>query len=236
MEITPLGDSALVLRVRQTFEDTPNETLDEVLGYFNFLKRANLPGVTELAPAYTTVAIFYDPAQVVAAGAQPHNIFEWLGGRVQTAIANGQVRLTRSRISTIDIPVCYDEKFALDLDEVTQHCGLSAEEVIEQHTGAEYRVSCLGFTPGFPYLSGLPPRLSTPRRPVPRKEVPAGSVAIGGSQTGVYPMTSPGGWNVIGRAPIKLFNPKKFPPAVLCAGDCVRFRAITLEEFGELNR
>src|SRR6266513_1270917 len=131
MEITPLGDSALIIRVRDTFEDAPDETLDEVLGYFDFLRRANLPSVTELAPAYTTIAVFYDTAQAIAAGAKPNNVFEWLGGRIQTEIANGVVRLKRSAASAIEIPVCYDEKFALDLDEVTHHVGLSTEEVIE---------------------------------------------------------------------------------------------------------
>src|SRR2546423_11497770 len=104
MEITPLGDSALILRVREAFEDAPDETLDEVLGYFDFLRRADLPGVTELAPSYTTIGIFYDPALVVAAGAKPDNIFEWLGGRIQTAIANSQVRLKRAASSAIEIP------------------------------------------------------------------------------------------------------------------------------------
>jgi inhibitor of KinA len=235
MEITPLGDSALILRVRDTFEDAPDETLDEVLGYFDFLRRANLPAVTELAPAYTTVAVFYDTAQAIAAGAKPDSVFEWLGGRIQTEIANGVVRLKRNAASAIEIPVCYDEKFALDLDEVTHHVGMSPTEVIEWHSSALYRVSCLGFTPGFPYLSGLPKRLATPRRAVPRKEVPAGSVAIGGDQTGIYPMVSPGGWNVIGRSSTRLFNPKKNPPALLCAGDTVRFRPVTREEFESLS-
>ena len=231
MEITPLGDSALVLHVRESFEDAPDKTLDEVLGYSDFLRRANLPAVTEVAPAYTTIAVFYDPPGAVAAGADPKNIFEWMGGLVQTAIANSEVRLKRVTASPIEIPVCYGDKFALDLDDVTRHVGLSPQQVIDRHTSAVYRVSCLGFTPGFPYLSGLPPELATPRRPVPRKQVPAGSVGIGGSQTGIYPMRSPGGWNVIGRTPMRLFNPKKNPPALLCPGDHVRFRSISRDEF-----
>src|SRR5690349_10724903 len=119
MQITPLGDSALLLHVRETFDDAPYETLDEVLGYFDFLRRANLPGATEVAPAYTTVALYYDPVHAVAAGADPDNVFEWVAARVQTEIANGHVRLKRSPSSAIEIPVCYDEKFALDLDHVT---------------------------------------------------------------------------------------------------------------------
>ncbi len=236
MEITPLGDSALILHVRENFEDAPDETLDEVLGYFDFLRRANLPAVTEVASAYTTIAIFYDPAEAVTAGADPNNIYEWMGGLVQTTIANGQVRLKRVTSSPIEIPVCYDDKFALDLDDVTRCVGLSPQAVIDRHTQAVYRVSCLGFTPGFPYLSGLPRELATPRRPVPRKEVPAGSVGIGGSQTGIYPMRSPGGWNVIGRTPMRLFNPKKNPPALLCPGDYVRFHSISREQFESWKR
>ena len=236
MDITPLGDSALVLRVRDKFDDAPDKTLDEVLGYFDFLRRADIPGVYEVAPAYTTVALFYDPTRAVAAGADPNSVFEWVAARVQTEIANGHIRLKRSPGSAIEIPICYDEKFALDLDEVMNHVGLSAQQVIELHSSANYRVSCLGFTPGFPYLSGLPPELAMPRRPVPRKHVPAGSVAIGNNQTGIYPATSPGGWNVIGRTPIRLFTPSKNPPALLCPGDNVRFRPISCTEFERLAR
>jgi inhibitor of KinA len=236
MEISPLGDSGLILRVRDSFASTESEALDEVLGYLEFLRRANLPGVTELAPSYTTISVFYDPARVVAAGAPPWQIFEWLAAYIQTAIANGEVRLKRPVTSAIEIPVCYDDKFALDLDDVSQHAGLTGRNVIELHSGANYRVHCVGFTPGFPYLSGLPAELMTPRRSVPRKEVPAGSIAIGGNQAGIYPMTSPGGWNIIGRTPVRLFRPKKNPPALLCAGDHVRFRPIERDEFEMMTR
>src|SRR3954468_14832004 len=223
MEITALGDSALLLHVRRTFEDTPNEALDEVLGYSDFLRRAQLPAVVEVAPSYTTVALYYDAGRAVEAGADPGGVFEWMAARVQTEIANGNIRLRRSPGSAVEIPACYDEKFAPDLNEVAHHAGVSTEEVIEMHSGAVYRVSCLGFTPGFAYLSGLPAALATPRRAVPRKQVPVGSVGIGGNQTGVYPTTSPGGWNIIGRSPVRLFSPQKSPPALLCAGDTVRF-------------
>src|ERR1700745_851200 len=113
MDITALGDSALILRVRDNFDDAPDETLDEVLGYFDFLRLADVAAVYEVAPAYTTVALFYDPVRAVAAGADPNGVFEWVAARVQTAIANSHIRLKRSRGSAIEIPICYEEKFAL---------------------------------------------------------------------------------------------------------------------------
>jgi inhibitor of KinA len=231
MEISPLGDCAMILRVRDTFMDAPGEALNEVAGFLELLRRADLPGVVELVPSYTTIAVFYDPGRVVAAAGHPANVFNWLAAAIYTAVANGVVRVKRPESSPIEIPVCYDAIFAVDLDDISHHARLPAAQVIERHVASEYRVHCVGFTPGFPYLSGLPPELATPRRRLPRKEIPAGSVAIGGVQAGIYPMVSPGGWNIIGRTPLQLFNPRKNPPALLCAGDRVRFRRIGRKEF-----
>ena len=237
MEISPLGDCAMILRVRDNFTHAPGEALDEVLGHLEILRRAEVPGITELVPSYTTIAVFYHPRTVVAAtGTDPAHVFDWLAAALQTVIANGVVRVKRQESSPIEIPVCYDPIFAVDLDEISHHARLPSAQVIERHAAAEYRVHCVGFTPGFPYLSGLPPELATPRRRVPRKEIPAGSVAIGGSQGGIYPMASPGGWNIIGRTPLRLFSLRKNPPALLCAGDRVRFRRIGRPEFDALLR
>ena len=236
MEITPLGDSALIVRVAENFEDAPDETLSAVLSVERRLETAQLPGVIEIAPAYTTVAVFFDSMRVIAAGAKEDHVFDWLNERIQRVVAAVAARGTgvcdpgyRSRV--IEIPVCYELGFCLDLEEVAQHSNLHWREVVDLHCSAEYRVHCLGFTPGFPFLGGLPSKLATPRRPIPRKEIPAGSVAIGGTQTGIYPIKSPGGWNVIGCTPLHLFNPTKNPPVLLHAGDRVRFRALTREEF-----
>ncbi len=234
MQITPLGDSALIVRLRENSEAAAMDQLDAVLGLLASVKRAEIPGVVELAAAYTTVAVFFDPLSVIAHGAPPGGVLGWLAQRIESASADAAPK--RASPSTIEIPVCYEETFALDLDEVSKHAGLSPQAVVDLHCGAEYRVNCLGFTPGFPYLSGLPSVLATPRRSVPRKEVPAGSVAIGGAQAGVYPTRSPGGWNVVGRTPLRLFDPKKFPPTLLHVGDCVRFRSITRKEFEALSR
>jgi len=236
MEIASVGDSALIVRVRDRFEDAPEDTLKEVLDVFRRLENARIPGVIELAPAYTTVAVFFDPVRVINATVEPNHASECLTQKIRDALAGGKRKqIKQAAAPAIEIPVCYDPEFALDLDHVADHARMSPKEIVDLHSAAEYRVNCIGFTPGFPYLTGLPGKLATPRRATPRKEIPAGSVAIGGAQTGIYPQVSPGGWNVIGRTPLRLFDPQKDPPVLLRVGNRVRFRAITREEFEALK-
>jgi inhibitor of KinA len=239
MEIVPLGESALIVRVRERFEDAPEETLDEVLRAFQRIRNAAIPGVIELAPAYTSVAVFFDPVGVVKANGTPDGLFDWLATKIRSALRSvstrdGRRSSTASR--TVEIPVCYDSEFAPDLDHVAEHAKISPTEVVDLHSSGEYRAACIGFVPGFPFLTGLARKLATPRRDLPRKEIPPGSVGIGGRQTGIYPLRSPGGWNLIGRTPLKLFDPTKDPPAFLRASDCVRFRTMTREEFEAIER
>lgn len=226
MEITALGDSALIVHVATNFETDADAALDAVLRARDAIRAANLAEITDIAPAYTSVAVFFDAARLISAGGSVNVLAQRLSEAVQSAV--GSERIDR-RI--VDVPVCYETEFALDLKVVAAHAGLSGAEVVARHTGATYRVSCVGFSPGFPYLSGLPRELATPRRATPRTRVPAGSVAIGGAQTGVYPHESPGGWNVIGRTHLRLFDPRETPPALLRTGDEVRFRPISREEF-----
>jgi inhibitor of KinA len=233
MEITPLGDSALNVRVCDGFDENPALALESVLDALRRLGGAQLPGVIELAPAYTSVAVFYDPVSVIEASRDAGAANEWLADRIREVLGAkidpGVAVKEEPRLVTI--PVCYGGQFGPDLDDVAKHTGFSPEEVIRRHTTAEYRVHCIGFSPGFPYLGGLPSELATPRRATPRKAVPAGSVGIGGNQTGVYPLSSPGGWHIIGRTPCRLFAVELDPPTSLRAGDRVGFRAITREEF-----
>src|SRR3954471_4548202 len=235
MEIIPVGDSALVVRVREQFADAPDETLDEVLRVFESLQRADIPGVIELAPAYTSVAVFFDPVAILNSNAAANCVFDELAKKIRTAIIPASKRRRRRaatrRQPLTEIPVCYDAEFGFDLDHIAEHTNLSRREIVDFHSTCEYRVACIGFVPGFTFLTGLPKNLATPRRDVPRKEVPPGSVGIGGAQTGIYPLCSPGGWNLIGRTPLKLFDPVKNPPTLVCPGDRVRFRVITREEF-----
>jgi inhibitor of KinA len=240
MQITALGDSALIVRVRDQFEDAPEETLNEVFRAFHLLRDAGIPGVIDLAPAYTSIAIFFDPVIVAKVSGKSGELFDWLAERVREIVTAGvhrgrRIRSIRSIARPVEIPVCYDPEFALDIDRVAEQAQISASEVVDLHSDSEYRVACVGFVPGFTFLAGLPKNLATPRRDVPRKQIPAGSVGIGGAQTGIYPLRSPGGWNVIGRTPLRLFDPTKDPPTLLCPGDRVRFRAITREQFESLK-
>jgi len=232
MEIAPLGDSALLIRIADNFDDAPEDALNDVLAAKRSLEAAKIPGVIEIAPAYTTVAVFYDSMRAIDAGAPVEDVVGWFERRIRAALSViNQNAADRLEKSAIEIPVCYDTKFGFDLEDVARHAGLDSKEVVDVHCGSEFRVHCVGFTGGFPFLGGLPCKLATPRLDVPRKQIPAGSVAIGGKQTGIYPIKSPGGWHVIGRTPLKLFDPRKNPPVLLRAGDRVRFRSITREEF-----
>ena len=222
----------MLIRVAENFDDEPRRALEKVLKVQRSLTAAKIPGTIELAPAYTTLALFYDPLRAIEAGAPVENVFGWLEQRIREAIAKTETISTDPvRASVIDIPVCYDAEFAFDLEEVARRAGLSSSEVVDLHSRAEYRVHCVGFVGGFPFLGGLPQKIATPRRENPRKEIPVGSVGIGGKQTGIYPIKSPGGWNIIGRTPLRLFDPQTNPPVVLQTGDHVRFRPITREQF-----
>ena len=232
MQITPLGDSALIVRLRPDSETGTNETLAEVLEAKQRLQAAGISGVIELATAYTTIAVFFDPIRAVEGGAPVDSISDWLTQKIKDVLTDQSSRKLRlPKRDLIEIPVCYVADLALDLEEVARHAQLTADEVVRRHSATEYRVQCVGFTPGFPFLSGLPAELSTPRRASPRSKVHAGSVAIGAAQTGIYPLQSPGGWNIIGRTPLALFDVRRDPPVLLQAGDRVRFRPIPREEF-----
>jgi inhibitor of KinA len=232
MRIEPLGDSALIVRVVDDFARDPEASLDTVQAALRSLEAAAIPGVIELAPAYSTIGVFFDAAEIARVAAGGEEVLVWLSARIESALKKRSAQNNKGRATpVIEIPVCYDREFGSDLDDVVRVAGLAEAEVIRRHASAAYRVACVGFIAGFPFLSGLPPELATPRRAVPRKEVPAGSVAIGGAQTGIYLRNSPGGWNVIGRTPLRLFDVQRDPPTILQTGDRVRFREISREEF-----
>lgn len=167
-------------------------------------------GILNVHPAFVSVLIDFDPRL------RSHSEIEALVRRGMESAPGRQGEPER----LVEIPVLYDGP---DLEDVARHAKLTAEQVIELHSSPEYEVAFVGFSTCFPYLSGLPPVLATPRLSAPRKHVPAGSIAIGGAQAGVYPLASPGGWRLIGRTSLRLFDPQGEPPALLRMGDRVRF-------------
>lgn len=190
------------------------------------LEGAEVAGVTEWVPGYATVAVYYQPWRVS---------YDALRNELER-LARGRGPATSTTPRLVEIPVCYGGVYGPDLEFVADARGLSPSEVIRRHARPRYRVSFLGFLPGFAYLGGLPVSLATPRRASPRTAVPAGSVGIAGAQTGAYPLESPGGWQIIGRTPLRLFDSTRHPPALLRAGDGVRFVSITPIEFEEMAR
>lgn len=209
IDIESIGDCALVIRVRDNAA---------ALKAQRQIENANISGVIECAPGYESIGIYYEPTAVAS--------FDDFVAQIGLALKR-RSRGAHSASRLIKVPALFDRDSALDLALVAEHAQLSPNDVVDLYCSVEYRVACIGFTPGFPYLIGLPSQLNTPRRETPRNVTPAGSIAIGGNQTGIYPFASPGGWNVIGRASLQLFNPNNDPPVALRAGDRVRFRRST---------
>ena len=212
------GDRMVLVEFPEEISQEVNSQVHEMAAV---VETTRIPGVVEWVPAYRTLGIVYNPMETSFRSLiESLEQIEGLGGQAQAG---------RSR--RIEIPVSYGGEMGPDLDFVAQHNQLTTDEVIRLHTASEYLVYLLGFTPGFPYLGGMAPEIAAPRLEEPRSHVPAGSVAIGGSQTGIYPIESPGGWRIIGRTPLKLFDLSRNSPFLLKAGDSVRFLSITLEEF-----
>lgn len=226
MRLSPLGDSAVVLASDDDLDDTVLARMRALAGA---ITRHPPPGVVDVLPAFGSVAVYFDIAQ---AGGYASLC---AGLKKIAATVEQLARKTSEEPRQVEIPVCYGGEYGPDLDVVAARAGIPAEEVVQLHAGADYRVHAIGFVPGFAYLGGLSKKLATPRRDTPRAGVPAGAVGIGGSQTGVYPVATPGGWNLIGRTPLRLFDPASRDPAVLRAGDHVKFRPVSAAEFAGLG-
>ena len=215
-EVEALGDRALRITLGQHIDPAVNRQVHQLAGV---LRASGLPGLEDLVPAYATLTVHYDPAAWSRDGLPPFAALEAAVQHLWRGAAAGVLPAPRQ----IEIPVCYGGEAGPDLAEVAQLCGLAQAEVIRRHTAPEYLVYLLGFAPGFSYLGGLDPTIAAPRRGTPRLKVPAGSVGIAGLQTGIYPMATPGGWQIIGRTPRLLFNPAQEDPCLLRPGDLLRF-------------
>jgi KipI family sensor histidine kinase inhibitor len=215
--IRHLGDRGLLIELGAGIDPAVNRRVKRL---HRIIAREKLHGVVETVPAYSSLLVVYDPLQ-----AAPEALKRQIAGLCDFEDAGPD-----EDRAVVEIPVVYGGEAGPDLDAVAAHHGLSREDVIRLHSGTVYRVYMIGFTPGFPYMGELPEALDTPRRDTPRTHIPKGSVAIAQRQTGIYPAVSPGGWQIIGRTPVALFDPRKEIPSFLTMGDAVRFTPITAEE------
>jgi inhibitor of KinA len=221
LRIVAAGDAAL------TVEFPPRVAPDihaRVRALASAAHRRCGPSLRDVVIGYCSVTVFFDPLIVDAA---------WIEGQLQEALAElpDQADLDRA---IVDVPVCYGGEFGPDLEDVAAYGSCSADEVIALHSGTTYIVYLLGFVPGFTYMAEVHARIAAPRRATPRPAVPAGSVAIAGAQTGIYPSVTPGGWNIVGRTPVKPYDPSRAVPFLFQPGDRVRFRAVERHEFERL--
>jgi inhibitor of KinA len=224
--IFPLGDSAVTIDFGNVIDETINKV---VLFLFDHLTAQPLPSIIEVVPAYSSLTVYYDRIKLRKHLPDELEVFVWLKEQLQDMLDAVIIPKADHR-KLVKIPVCYERDFAPDIEKIMKLKNISAEELIGFHISKEYRVYMLGFLPGFAYLGQVDEHISTPRKPLPAPVV-AGSIGIAGNQTGIYPLNSPGGWQIIGRTPVKLFDPDKNEPVLLKAGDNVQFYPITRHEF-----
>ena len=230
VRLFPLGDAAVVLEFGTAIDGATHRA---IAAFGAYLARHPFVGLREWVPAFTTLTVYYDPWLVSENGRLAP--YEHVAAQLQAMLPAAQAAQAPAEATApVEIPVCYGGEFGPDLAYVARHCGLRAEEVIARHCAPTYLVHMIGFAPGFPYLGGLDAGLATPRRPQPRALVPAGAVGIAGPQTGIYSLPTPGGWQLIGRTPLRLFNPEWAAPSLLRAGQRLRFVAISEREFQQL--
>lgn len=218
MQMIPLGDSGIIIQFDNNITLESNRKVSALAAC---LQENPLHGMVEFVPAFTTVTVYYNPLQLTYKEAC----------EALEKIISKVVDTQKGEQRTVEIPVCYGGEFGPDLEFVAKHNCLTPDEVIEIHSGSEYLVYMIGFAPGFPYLGGMSERIGAPRRSSPRLTIPAGTVGIAGMQTGVYPIETPGGWQLIGRTPEPLFRPNDSSPSLLQAGDIVTFRPISRDEY-----
>jgi len=227
----PLAEHALLVQWESHIDPLLN---DAVLSLYQTLSCMNPPGLRELIPAYSSLTLVLDSDYFdrQLPGADPLQVAQgWVEIALQ-ASAGGNPGVGR----TVDIPVCYEKPFAPDLEQLAVSSSMTVSEIIACHTAPVYRVYMIGFLPGFAYMGVVDKRIAAPRLARPRERISAGSVGIAGRQTGIYPLESPGGWNLIGRTPLRLFDPQRPEPVLLRPGDQIRFRAISTAEFHRIEQ
>lgn len=229
--IFPLGDNAIVIDFGNLIDEQINKLVHSI---FFQLQNDPIPGMIEAVPAYSSLTIFYD---ILIARDHIHDkngtAFTWVGEQLKKYISTENLETGDPKL-LINIPVCYDKEYGADLDFIALRNNIPVEEIIHLHSSVIYRVYMLGFLPGFAYMGLVNERISSPRKQQPTPVEP-GSIGIAGRQTGIYPFRSPGGWQIIGRTPLKLFDKEKVNPVLFKPGDNVKFYAITKDEFEDIK-
>ena len=225
-KISPLGDSALLIDFGNVIDESINKLVHAV---FYQLQKDPIPGMIESVPAYSSLTIYYDVTFIRKKISVQETAFEWVSGKVKEYLSRERIHV-EEKGSFIRIPVCYEKEYGTDLDFIALLNQISIEEIIHLHTSAIYRVYMLGFLPGFAYMGMVDEKIAAPRKQFPAP-VEAGSIGIAGRQTGIYPLRSPGGWQIIGRTPLNLFDKEKENPTLFKSGDTVQFYSITKDEF-----
>ncbi len=216
------GDRAILAEYGDAIDERVNEKVRTVT---ELLRQSSVEGIDLILPAYRSIGICFDPLVISVADIE----------KLLVNLESGLDSATIPEARTVEIPVCYGGEYGPDIDFVAEHNGIDPEEVIRLHSAAPYRIFTIGFAPGFFYLGGLEPRLHTPRMKTPRAMVPAGSVGIAETQTGAYPIDSPGGWRIIGRTPLRLFDASRPEPFFYQAGDSIRFIPISPETYRHIK-
>lgn len=218
------GDKGIVVEFGNEISEECNK---KVVNLYQVLKREGKPGILSMIPTYRSLLIKYDPLKIS---------YEDLIKLLEESIARGEEFTKEFKPRVYEIPVAYGGEFGPDLEFVAQYNNLTTEEVIEIHSKPLYRIYMVGFTMGFAYLGGMSEKIATPRLENPRTEIKAGSVGIAANQTGIYPLSSPGGWRIIGRTPVKLYDPEREQPILFEAGNYIKFVPITEEEYYKIEK
>lgn len=217
-KVLPVGDQAMVIEFGSSIDDIINQ---KVVKLSSILRNQRIPGIVDIMSTYRSVMIFYDKTKT--------NFYRL--SKIVKKYSSKEQKEINIETRTLLIPCCYEDEYSKDLDDMESALDLSRSEIVNIHSERAYKVYMLGFLPGFVYLGGLDRRIHMPRLKTPRLKIPERSVGIGGNQTGVYPMESPGGWRLIGKTPVDFYNPRKEKPILCQAGDIIKFFSVTSSEY-----